>query len=161
MKISFLMKIIDSYLSKHISFLAMGAFLVVISSDVCAAVIDPEKHIQKNGYHSMRTGDDGITKIYSFTERTNSSLTSALGADIAALPKDAKALNACDFMRGGVKANLIEQRGIAIDVAVTNYGYSGSTIACLLKYMHENKVGTQLIFVKTGPGGLYMVFVVD
>ncbi len=64
-------------------------------------------------------------------------------------------------MRGAVKAKLIEQRGIALDVAVTNYGYSYSTIACVLKYMQENKVGTQLIFIKNRQGSMYKLFITD
>ena len=155
------MKITDSTLSKNIASLIAGAFLLAISSHAGAAVIDPEKHIQRNGYHSVRTGDDGKTQIYSFTERANGARISSLEDEIAALPKHVDVYKMCDFMRGGVKAKLIEQRGIAIDVAVTNYGYSGSTVACVLKYMHENRVGTQLIFSKKGSGGMYMVFITD
>ncbi len=147
--------------TKHLVYLLMILSLFNIYSYAGAGVIDPEKQIQKNGYHSVRMGDDGKTKIYSFTERANSSRISVLEADIAALPKDVEVFKVCDFMRGGVKANLIQQRGIDIDVAVTNYGYSGSTAACTLKYMQKNKVGTQLIFYKQGHGGLYMVFITD
>jgi hypothetical protein len=64
-------------------------------------------------------------------------------------------------MRGGTKASLIQQRGIAVDVAVTNYGYSGATIACILKYMHQNTVGTQVVYLKKGVKGMYTVFVTD
>ena len=64
-------------------------------------------------------------------------------------------------MRGGAKAMLIEQTGIALDVAVTNYGYSGSTIACTLKYMTGNSVGSQHVISKQGQHGMYMVFVTD
>lgn len=155
------MKIIGSTMSKHFAVLVMSVFLVAMSSNVGAAVIDPEKHIQRGGYHSVRMGDDGKTKIYSFTERANASRISTLEADIAALPKHVDVYKMCVFMRGGTKAKLIEQSGVEIDVAVTNYGYSGSTVACVLKYMHENKVGTQLIFSKKGPGGMYMLFITD
>ena len=158
------MKTVDStarHLSKHIAYLIASAFVATISSHAGAAVIDPEKHIQRNGYQSMGMGDDGKTQFYSFTERANSSRISALEADIAALPKHVEVLKVCDFMRGGVKAKLIKQLGIAFDVSVTNYGVSGSTMACVLKYMHQNNVGTQLIFGKKGPGGVYTVFVTD
>ena len=52
-------------------------------------------------------------------------------------------------MRGSVKKYALakEQRS-PIDVAATNYGYSGSTIACVLKDMRDDKVGTQLIYMK-------------
>ena len=90
-----------------------------------------------------------------------SSRIAALESAIAKLPKHVEVHKLCEFMRGGTKATLIEQRGSAIDVAVTNYGYSGSTVTCVLKYMHGNKVGTQLIYSKKGVGGMYMVFVTD
>lgn len=147
--------------SKHLTCLVVSAFLVGISSHAGAVVIDPEKHIMNNGYHSAQMGDDGKTQFYSFTERADPSRISALEADIAALPKNVEIQKSCDSMRGSTKALLIKQRGIAFDVALTNYGYSGSTVACVLKYMHENKVGTQLIFINKGQGGLYMVSVTD
>jgi hypothetical protein len=128
-------------------------FLVFLSTHASADIIDPEVHIQKNGYHSVQNGDNGKGLIYSFTERVDSSRISALESDIAALPKHVDIQKTCDFMRGSTKALLIEQSGIAFDVAVTNYGYSGSTIACVLKYMHENNVGTQLIYSKKGSSG--------
>lgn len=136
-------------------------FLASLSIHAIADVIDPEKHIQKNGYHSVRIGDDGETRFYSYTERAISSRVAALENDIAKMPKRVEVQKMCDFMRGGTKAKLIEQGGIALDVAVTNYGYSGSTVACVLKYMHESKVGTQLIYSKKSSGAMYMVFVTD
>jgi hypothetical protein len=132
-----------------------------VSTHAIAQVIDPETHILKNGYHSVKMGDDGKTRFYSFTERAASLRIAALETEIAKLPKHVDVQKMCDFMRGTTKAKLIEQRGIAIDVAVTNYGYSGSTVACVLKYMHASNVGTQLIYNKKGAGGMYMVFVTD
>lgn len=147
---------------KFISYIASGLFLGLVSSYAIADVIDPEKHVLKNGHHSAKIGDDGKTRFYSFTERAELTRIAALEAEIAKLPKNIEVQKMCDFMRDGTKVKLIEQRGIAFDVAVTNYGYSGATIACVLKYMHEaNVVGTQLIFSKKGAGGMYMVFVTD
>jgi hypothetical protein len=146
---------------KYISYGASGLFLCFASSLAFAEVIDPEKHVLKNGHHSVKMGDDGKTRFYSFTERAASPRIAALESEIEKLPKHIEVQKMCDFMRGGTKAKLIEQRGIAFDVAVTNYGYSGSTIACVLKYMHESNVGTQLIYSKKGGGGMYMVFVTN
>lgn len=103
----------------------------------------------------------GKTPFYSFKERTSKSHIALLEDEIAKLPKDPAILGLCDFMRGGVKATIIQQRGIAVDVAVTNYGYSGPTIACILKYMHKNSVGTQVAYMKKGAKGMYTVFVTD
>jgi hypothetical protein len=136
-------------------------FLGFLSTYAIAEVIDPENHVLKHGYHSLKMGDDGKTRFYSFTERAASPRITALENEIAKLPKHVDVQKLCDFMRGATKAKLIEQRGIAIDVAVTNYGYSGSTVACVLKYMQESNVGTQLIYNKKGAGGMYMVFVTD
>lgn len=136
-------------------------FLGFVSTHAIAELIDPENHILKHGYHSVKIDDDGKTRFYSYTERSASPRITALENEIAKLPKRVDVHKMCDFMRGLVKAKLIEQRGIAIDVAVTNYGYIGSTVACVLKYMHESNVGTQLIYTKKGEGGMYMVFVTD
>ncbi len=146
---------------KSISCFASNLFLGLLSTHAIAEIIDPEKLVLKNGYHSVKLGDDGKTRFYSFTERAASHRIAALEAEIAKLPKHVDVQKMCDFMRGGTKAKLIEQRGIAIDVAVINYGYSGSTVACVLKYMHESNVGTQLIYSKKGASGMYMVFVTD
>ena len=146
---------------KYIRYVASGLLLGFVSTHAVAEVIDPEKHVLKNGYHSVKMGDDGKTRFYSFTERATSPRIAALESEIAKLPKHIEVQKMCDFMRGATKAKLIEQRGIAIDVAVTNYGYSGSTVVCVLKYMHESNVGTQLIYNKKGAAGMYMVFVTD
>ena len=146
---------------KYVGYLPPCIFLAVVSTHVTAEVIDPENHIQKNGYQSAKTGDDGKTSFFTFTERATSTRIAALESEIKALPKHIEVQKMCDFMRGSTKAKLIEQRGIAIDVAVANYGYSGSTIACVLKYMHEKNVGTQLIYSKKGAAGMYLVFVTD
>lgn len=126
-----------------------------------AEIIDPEKHIKKNGYHSVNTSDDSTTRIYSFTERATAQRLTSLEDGIEMLPKHTEVQRVCDFMRGSTKAKLIQEQGIEIDVAVTNYGYKGSTIACVLKYMHTDNIGTQLIYSKKGSEGMYMVFVTD
>lgn len=146
---------------KLICYLSLCFLFVLASTHAMAGVIDPEKHIQKNGYHSKKIGDDGKTPFYSFTQRTTAPRIARLESEIEKLPKHVEVHKMCDFMRGGTKAKLIQQRGIAIDVAVTNYGYSGSTVACVLKYKHESNVGTQIIYSKKGVGGMYMVFVTD
>lgn len=146
---------------KLINYVASILFLGCVSTHAIAEVIDPENHVLKNGYHSVKMGDDGKTRFYSFTERAASPRIIALENEIAKLPKHVDVQKMCDFMRGATKAKLIEQRGIAFDVAVTNYGYSGSTVACVLKYMQDSNVGTQLIYSKKGASGMYMVFVTD
>ncbi len=146
---------------KLINYVASILFLGCVSTHAIAEVIDPESHVLKNGYHSVKMGDDGKTRFYTFTERAASPRIIALENEIEKLPKHVDVQKMCDFMRGATKAKLIEQRGIAFDVAVTNYGYSGSTVACVLKYMQGSNVGTQLIYSKKGASGMYMVFVTD
>lgn len=145
----------------YISHVVISFLFGFLCHHAVAEVIDPEKYIAKNGYHSVKIGDDGKTRFYSLTERAALPRITALENEIAKLPKHVDVQKMCDFMRGATKAKLIEQRGIAIDVSVTNYGYSGATVACILKYMHERNVGTQLIYNKKGAGGMYMVFVTD
>ena len=122
-------------MSKYISYFASSLFLGLVCTRAIAEVIDPETYILKNGYHSVMTGDDGQTRSYAFTEQAASARVAALESEIAKLPKHVDVQKFCDLMRSATKAKLIEQRGIAIDVAVTNYGYSGSTVVCVLKFM--------------------------
>ncbi|WP_340121438.1 hypothetical protein [Methylobacter svalbardensis] len=146
-------------MSKYISYFATSLFLSLVCTRAIAEVIDPETYIMKNGYHSVMTGDDGQTRSYVFTEKAASARIAALESEITKLPKHVEVQRFCDLMRGATKAKLIKQRGIAIDVAVTNYGYNGSTVVCVLKFMYENNIATQLIYNKEGNGGLYRVIV--
>jgi hypothetical protein len=145
---------------KYISYFVSSVFLTLVYTHAIAEVIDPEKYILKSGYQSVITGDDGKTLFYNFTETAELSRITALESEIEKLPKHVDIQNFCDFMRGATKAKLIKKRGIAIDVAVVNYGYSGSTVACTLKFMYENNVSTQLVYDKKGEdGGIYRVIV--
>lgn len=146
---------------QSVNYLATGVLLSAISIQAFGEVIDPEVYIQKNGYQSEDIGDDGKTVFYTFTERAKSSRIKSLETGIEELPKHIEVKKVCDFMRGGAKAKLIAEMGIELDVAVTNYGYQGSTIACVLKYMHGSSVGTQLMYSKKGASGMYLVFVTD
>ncbi len=139
--------------------LALGFSLYSLAAS--AEIIDPEQFIERRGPQSSQLGDDGMTRFFSYTERTDKARIKILEKAIEALPKRQDVLKACDFTCGTVKAKLIEQRGQAIDVAVTNYGHRGSTIACVLKYMFKAEVGTQLMYMKKGKSGMYMVFVTD
>ena len=134
---------------------------MAIHTPAVAQVLDPETYIKQKGYQSVRVGDDGVTRFYTFTERASANRIAELEQGIAGLPKRIEVFQVCDQTRGSVKAKLIAERGVAMDVATPDYGYSGSTIACVLKYMHENKVGTQLMYMKKASGGMYMLFVTD
>lgn len=146
---------------KFISHLVFAYFIFGFSACASGEIIDPEVIIQENGYHSLSLGDDGKTLFYSYTERVSPNLLSVLEHDITQLPKHIDVMRMCDFLRGGVKATLIEKNRAAIDVVLVNYGFSGSTIVCSLKYMQNEKIGTQLIFSKKGYSGMYLVFMID
>lgn len=148
-------------IAQRISFFTGGVLLLLLSFDAMTEIIDPETKIQKNGYQTLKIGDDGKTRFFNYTERAKSSRITLLEKEVGELPKHIEVQKFCDLMRGGVKAKLIEERGLSFDVAVTNYGYSGSTVACVLKYMFENKIGTQLIYMKKGSSGMYTVYVTD
>lgn len=153
---------VQPYRKESTSTIILLIYIVVFFPILCSAdVIDPEEHIRKNGYHSVKIGDDKKTKFYLYTERLPPAKIKSLEADIDKLPKHADIMQVCDFIRGGAKALLLEQHGISCDVVVTNYGYEGSTISCVLKYMHQGNIGTQLIYSKKGTDGNYMVFVTD
>lgn len=141
---------------------ASMTLIILFSHSAIGDVIDPEKHIHKNGHQSKKLGDNGKTVFYSYTERAKQLRIKNLETEIKKLPKHIEVKKGCDFMRGGVKAKLIEKMGIALDVVVVNYGYQGSTIACVLKYIHGSNIGTQLVYSKKGKdNGMFMVFVTD
>jgi len=144
---------------QHPKQLLLGVLLSALPLLVFAQVLDPEAFIQKNGYQSKRIGDDGKTVFYTFTERTGQAQVAGREQDIAVLPKDERVFQYCDFLRGTTKAKLIESSGKSIDVAVSNYGYVGATVACVLKYMHAGEVGTQVIYTKNARGSMYTVFI--
>lgn len=135
--------------------------LCIATGNAWAEIIDPVAYIKKNGYQSAKIGDDGATRFLTHTLRVESQEIGPLEADVDSLPKHPTVYQVCDMMRGGVKARLIQETGIAFDVAATNYGYKGKTIVCVLKYMRENKIGTQILYGEKGPGAMYQVIVVD
>jgi len=123
---------------------------------------DPEITIKRHGPQSQRLGDDGKTIFFRYTERTTTRRLGELEAAIAALPKHPDLLRFCDFLRGSVKAMLLQQQGASdLDIAVVNYGYVGATVSCVLKYMSAGQVGTQVTFAKKAPSGMYMLFVTN
>jgi hypothetical protein len=126
-----------------------------------AQIFDPERVIKAHGAESKTLGEDGKTMFFRRTERATPARLESLETDIAALPKRTEVFQVCDFLRGGVKAQLIAKRGEAIDVAVANYGLQGATVVCNLKYMRGNEVGTQLLFAKTSGASMYLLFVTD
>lgn len=135
------------------------AFVLGIASlcigTVHAEAVDPEAYIAAHGYQTKRLGDDGRMVFYLFTDRTTKEVVRQREQEVAALPKDWRIFQACDLIRGGTKAMLIESSGKAIDVAVSNYGYSGSTVACVLKYMAGAEVGTRVLYQKLAKGSMY------
>jgi hypothetical protein len=146
---------------QYIKYLVLCFLLSFVATYASATHIDPEKHILSNGYDSVELGDDGKTRFYYFTERTTSSRIAELETEIAKLPKHIDVQKMCDSMRVARKDNLTQLQSSALDLKVTNYGYSGRTVVCVLKYMKKNSVGTQLIYTKKGVGGMYMMFIVD
>lgn len=148
-------------LKPYVALLSLVMSGMASPTSAVGQVLDPETYIKEKGYQSVRMGDDGVTRFYTFTERASANRIAELERGIAVLPKRVEVFQVCDQTRGSVKAKLIAERGVAIDVATPNYGYSGSTIACVIKYMQENKVGTQLMYMKKASGGMYMLFVTD
>ncbi len=122
-------------------------------------ILDPENTIKTEGYESRSIGDDGITIFYVLGKTETPSNIEALESQIYNLPKNEDTFKACDFMRGGTKASLIEQTGENYDVVTTNHGYDGPVMVCILKYMLEDKVGTQIIFSKSSRDVMHMVFI--
>jgi hypothetical protein len=124
-------------------------------------IIEPEDLILRFGAMATRLGDDGKTRFVSRSETVAVDRLTHLERIIANLPKRLEVMQLCEQMRGMTKAKLIADSGLAIDVASVNYGYRGPIIACALKFMRENKVGTQLLFIKKRGDTVFMVAFVD
>lgn len=123
-----------------------------------AEILDPEEYIIKNGYTSAKPGNNGVM-FYSSINPGDSTQVSMLESEIKRLPKQAALYQACEQMRGNVKARIIQEQGISYDVIATDYGYHDQTMACVIKYILGNSIGTQLVFAKKGNGGMYLVFI--
>ncbi len=136
------------------------ALLVVLAAFTYPAfgqMVDPETRIKTDGYESLFYGSDGIP-WYTLAKAESQGRTNEIEARIAQLPKEKSLLPACDIVRGRVKAMLIEKSSLAFDVAVTDYGYDGQTIVCVLKYMLGNKVVTQIMYAKNANGAMYLYY---
>ncbi len=122
--------------------------------------LDPELYIKDLGHAQVTKGDDGKMSIISKTAQIGAEHLSLMEASVKKLPKHADVYRACEMMRGGTKARLIEKFKKPIDVAISNYGYNGSTLVCVLKYMHADQVGTQMIYAKNTAEGMYILTLV-
>ena len=123
-----------------------------------AEALDPEAMIKKEGYEKKTLGSDGKTYFFVLGKFEHLPRIQQLEKEVAKLPKDHRLFSMCDFLRAGAKAKLIEKDGLSYDVAVTDYGYDGPAIACVLKFMLDGKIGTQISYSKKGQDGMYMVF---
>lgn len=123
--------------------------------------IDPEEYIKKNGYQSIKTLDGNKGTWYSSTIRLNGSEIAPYENAIEKMPKHVEVQKSCDFTKGLAKARIIETTGVPVDVALVNFGFAGSTIACVLKYMNGSNVGTQIIYSKATNGSMYFVFIAN
>jgi len=155
------MPTLGEILNRHAALLSLGIGCLVVHASAVAQVLDPEAYINEKGHPSIGVGDDGVTRVYSFTERVPAARIAELERGIARLPKRAEVLQMCDQTRGSVKAKLVAERHAATDVTAPNYGYSGSTVACVLKYIHESKIGTQLTYTKKASGATYTLFLTE
>ncbi|QRP62829.1 hypothetical protein I6J77_11875 [Rhodanobacter sp. FDAARGOS 1247] len=132
--------------------------LVASTCPVFGQAIDPEARIKADGYQSLNHGSDG-TPWYTLGETVPQERIKELEVQVARLPKDERLLSVCNLARGGAKAKLIEQSGLAYDVAVTDYGYEGRTIVCVLKFMLGSTIGTQIAYFKETESAVYLYFI--
>lgn len=123
--------------------------------------IDPEEYIKKNGYQSIKVLENNKGAWYSSTIRLSGSEIIPYENAIEKLPKHIEVQKSCDFTKGLAKARIIEATGVPVDVAVVNFGFAGSTIACVLKYMNGGNIGTQIIYTKAAKGSMYFLFIAN
>lgn len=69
-------------------------------------IIDPETYIQKAGAQAIKTGPDGNTQYYSYTERASDERIKALSRSIAELSKDKAVVQAFEVLRSAIKATV-------------------------------------------------------
>lgn len=132
--------------------------LVAATHPAYGQAIDPEVRIRADGYQSLNHGRDG-TPWYTLGKTVSQERIKELETRVTRLSKDKGLLPFCSLARGGAKARLIEQSGLAYDVAVTDYGYEGQTIVCVLKFMLGNTVGTQIVYIKETDSAVYLYFI--
>ena len=136
------------------------ALLCVLNSNLAHTdVIDPEAFIKKYGYTSTYLGDNGETTFYTASKLASTSQIKNYVSDVVNLPKHKDVISHCEFMRGVSKVQAIAHSKVAVDVALFNYGYSHSTIVCVLKFMYGNKISTNLTYSKAIKGSIYMLWV--
>lgn len=131
-----------------------------LATPAFSEITDPVAHIKERGYDSASPGKNSDITFYSRTERISSSRLKQLEKEVADLPKQPEILQVCEIGRGGAKAKLYEQQ-IYADVATTDYGYQGSSLVCVLKYMYQEQVGTQVMVARKEGNGLYLMFYVS
>lgn len=124
---------------KYFLYLISIITLNFIFTSASAEVIDAEQYIKKNGYQKRWLGSDGKTLNHQFTELASLSRISLLESDISKLSKNPGVIKFCNFMCSEIKNRLLEEKGIAMDVTVSDYGDSGITAACVLKYKRSNQ----------------------
>lgn len=123
-------------------------------------IIDPATYIKERGYDDATPATKSDITFYSRTERIPGSRLTLLEKEVADLPKHAEIQQVCELGRGGAKARLHEQK-IDADITVTDYGYQGSSIACVLKYLYQQQVATQIMVARKEGKGLYLLFYVS
>lgn len=144
---------------KYFLYLISIISLSFMFTSASAEVIDAEQYIKKNGYQKRWLGSDGKTLHHQFTEWVSLSRISLLESDISKLSKHPGVLKFCNFMCSEIKNRLLEEKGITVDVTVSDYGDRDITAACVLKYKRDSNVGTQMIYATKSPSGQYMVIV--
>ncbi|QDZ26571.1 hypothetical protein [Noviherbaspirillum sp. UKPF54] len=137
------------------------ALLAVVPA--VAQVIDPEKHIQKYGYHETETGRTGV-RTFKHNGQASPATMAALKKAIAELPKEASVRSTCNSIISNDKERLAEEQRLAkqpitINVSLADFGSTDATIACALKVKRNKKVSTELLYIKLGGEGVYYVTV--
>jgi hypothetical protein len=123
-------------------------------------VPDPVSFIDRAGYDTVGRSDDGST-VYTKDHVAAPEELNKLRRSVAGLSKNQDIFNACNFMRGGIKAGLIEYRGLPFDLVLVDYGHAGPTIACSWRLLLGSESGAIYAFYRLHRGAMYSVFVRD
>lgn len=122
-------------------------------------IVDPVAYIEKHGLDSRTKGDSAHSYLNTKQIVRSEDVVIKHHDAIAALPKNEETFRLCDFLRGGVKATLVEERGLPIDVVLMNHGVEGPVLACSLRMVLGSEAGSIVVFFRAIGNEMYSLYV--
>jgi hypothetical protein len=127
--------------------------LLTISANAGAALVDAERYIKTYGHNEVRP--DNNLDWYRHTKQISKDEVTKQSADIAKAARNATSRKTCELFRVSPVPHSPPKL-----IEVMDHAVEASKIACIIKYTFEDRVATQIIYLKKGRNGMYLVFLV-